>query len=155
MIQAQYYNFVRLGRSGYTAIVDNMLANARYLNEQLEATGRFEILNPGLAEPVVTFRLKERSGLRRVPPVGPAAGERLDRARLHPAAQRRAVNLLRVVVRNDLSRAKIDMLLLDLAKAWDELDKEKPVDRHAPKPDVWTAPEASAAHAKARTGFGH
>lgn len=55
MVQAQAYNFLRLGRSGYTALVEAMLANARYLNEQLAGTGRFEILNPGLAEPVVTF----------------------------------------------------------------------------------------------------
>ncbi|HKY14333.1 MAG TPA: glutamate decarboxylase, partial [Microthrixaceae bacterium] len=59
MIQAQYYQFVRLGRTGYTAIVDTMLSNARYLNERLEKTGRFEVLNPGLAEPVVTFRLTD------------------------------------------------------------------------------------------------
>ena len=39
-----------------------MLANARYLNEQLEASGKFEILNPGLAEPVVTFTLKGDPG---------------------------------------------------------------------------------------------
>ena len=62
MIQAQMYNFLRLGRSGYTAIVANMLANARHLNESLTATGKFEILNPGLSEPVVTFKLKGDPG---------------------------------------------------------------------------------------------
>jgi len=62
MIQAQMYNFLRLGRSGYTAIVANMLANARHLNQSLEASGKFEILNPGLAEPVVTFKLKGDPG---------------------------------------------------------------------------------------------
>src|SRR5262245_52887634 len=62
MIQAQMYNFVRLGRSGYTEIVDNLMTNARYLNEQLVATGRFEVLNPGLAEPVVTFRMAQDPG---------------------------------------------------------------------------------------------
>src|SRR5439155_399568 len=35
MIQAQLYNFVRLGRKGYKYVVDNMLANARYLNKCL------------------------------------------------------------------------------------------------------------------------
>src|SRR5262249_26828264 len=62
MIQAQAYNFIRLGRSGYKAIVDNMLTNARYLNERLQATGYVDILNPGLAEPVVTFRLHDDLG---------------------------------------------------------------------------------------------
>ncbi len=111
MIQAQYYLFVRLGFSGYKAIVGNMMANARYLNEQLEATGRFEILNPRLAEPVVTFRLKE----------GAAFDEYhlADRLRMNgwivpaytlpPDAEH--VRILRVVVRNDFSRDKADMLL--------------------------------------------
>jgi len=66
-----------------------------------------------------------------------------------------AVNLLRIVVRLDLSRVMIDILLRDLAKAWDDLEKEQPVDRHAPKPDVWTSPQDAAARSKARTGFGH
>ena len=89
MIQAQMYNFLRLGRSGYTSIVETMLANARFLNESLEASGKFEILNPGLAEPVVTFTHQGRPGLRRLPPVGAAAGGRLDRAGVQPAARRR------------------------------------------------------------------
>ena len=155
MIQAQMYNFLRLGRTGYESIVANMLDNARHLNERLEASGKFEILNPGLAEPVVTFKIKGDPGfdvyhlsarLREAGWIVPAYS-------LPPDAD--AVNLLRIVVRLDLSRVMIDILLRDLAKAWDDLEKEQPVDRHAPKPDVWTAPEASAAHAKARTGFGH
>src|SRR5690606_41587641 len=35
MIQAQLYNFLRLGRAGYASIVANMLANAQHLNERL------------------------------------------------------------------------------------------------------------------------
>jgi glutamate decarboxylase len=62
MIQAQLYNFLRLGRSGYEKIVENMLINARHLNDQLSSGKWFEILNPGLAEPVVTFTLKGDPG---------------------------------------------------------------------------------------------
>ena len=90
MIQAQYYLFVRLGHSGYKAIVGNMMANAKYLNEQLEATGRFEIMNPRLAEPVVDLPPEGGCSVRRVPPRRPPPDERVDRAGLHPAAQRRA-----------------------------------------------------------------
>ena len=89
MIQAQMYNFLRLGRSGYTAIVETMLANARYLNESLEASGRFEILNPGLAEPVVTFTLKGDPGLRRLPPVGRLREDGWIVPGVQPAARRR------------------------------------------------------------------
>lgn len=153
MIQAQMYNFLRLGRSGYSSIVENMLANARHLNEQLEATGRFRILNPGLAEPVVTFTLVDDPGfdvyhlsarLRENGWIVPAYS-------LPPDAD--DVHLLRVVVRLDLSRQMIDILLTDLAIAYEALAAEQPAARAATKADVWTAPDHAAAHAKARTGF--
>jgi glutamate decarboxylase len=127
MIQAQYYNFVRLGRAGYTAIVENMLANARYLNQELEKTGRFEILNPGLSEPVVTFRLR---------PDQPFDAFHLsDRLRMNgwivpaytlpPNAE--DVTVLRAVVRSDMSRDKVDILMMHINEACAYLDQRPPV----------------------------
>jgi glutamate decarboxylase len=111
MIKAQYYQFVRLGRAGYAATVRSMLDNARYLDRQLDKTGWFEMLNPGLPEPVVTFRLKEGLDFD--------AFHLSDRLRQHgwivpayalpPNAQH--VTALRVVIRNDMSRDKLDILL--------------------------------------------
>ena len=150
MIQAQMYNFLRLGRTGYTKIVANMLANARHLNEALVATGKFEILNPGLAEPVVTFKIKGDPGfdvyhlsarLRENGWIVPAYS-------LPPDAE--DVHLMRVVVRLDLSRQMIDVLLVDLLKAWDDLAAEQPAQRAANKPDLWTNPAAAADHGKRR-----
>jgi glutamate decarboxylase len=154
MIQAQMYNFLRLGRTGYSNIVASMLTNARHLNEQLEASGRYEILNPGLSEPVVTFKLKGDPGfdvyhlsarLRESGWIVPAYS-------LPPDAD--AVHLMRVVVRLDLSRQMIDILLRDLDKAWNDLSAEQPTERKSAKPDLWTSPAHSAAHGKARTGLG-
>lgn len=152
MIQAQMYNFLRLGRPGYDAIVSNMLANARHLNEELSASGRFEILNPGLAEPVVTFKLAGDPGfdvyhlsarLREHGWIVPAYS-------LPPDAE--DTHLMRVVVRLDLSRQMIDILLRDIDAAYVNLAEEQPVRRVGKKPDLWTAPDHAAAHAKARTG---
>jgi glutamate decarboxylase len=117
MIQAQFYNFVRLGFSGYKGIVGNMLKNARHLNAELEKTGRFEVLNPGLAEPVVTFRLKPGQDFDEF--------HLSDRLRMNgwivpaytlpPNAEH--VTVLRVVVRNDMSRDKIDILVTHIEEA--------------------------------------
>lgn len=151
MIQAQMYNFLRLGRTGYEAIVANLFANARHLNEQLEATGRFEILNRGLAEPVVTFRLAGDPGfdvyhlsarLREHGWIVPAYS-------LPPDAE--DTHLMRVVVRLDLSRQMIDVLLRDLARAYEDLAAEQPVQRRSTTPDLWTAPDHTAARGKERT----
>jgi glutamate decarboxylase len=152
MIQAQLYNFIRLGRQGYAAVVETMLANARHLNERLAASQWFEILNPGLAEPVVTFKLKGEPGfdvyhlssrLREHGWIVPAYS-------LPPDAE--DVHLLRVVVRIDLSRQMIDILLRDLMDACEHLAEEQPGVRKRSAPDLWTAPALLAAHQKARTG---
>ena len=61
------------------------------------------------------------------------------------------VHLMRVVVRLDLSRRMIDLLLLDLLQAWEALANERPPSLAAPRPDVWTHPSHAAAHSKRRT----
>ncbi|KAF9388195.1 hypothetical protein CPC16_006628 [Podila verticillata] len=42
---AQYYNFVRLGRQGYTSIIQNDLENARVLSMALEESSYFDIVS--------------------------------------------------------------------------------------------------------------
>jgi glutamate decarboxylase len=129
-----------------------MLANARHLNEALEASGRFRILNPGLAEPVVTFAIEGDPGfdvyhlsarLRENGWIVPAYN-------LPPDAE--DVHLMRIVVRLDLSRPMIDVLLRDLDTAWDALAAEQPTPRAPSTADLWTAPAHAAARSKHRTG---
>ncbi len=122
MIQAQLYQFIRLGRQGYAAVVASMMANARYLNERLEATGRFEILNPSLAEPVVTFRLRDAGGFDEF-----HLSDRLRMAgwivpayTLPPNAE--DVTVMRAVVRNDMSKEKVDVFMRQLEDACTYLD---------------------------------
>ena len=79
--------------------------------------------NPRLAEPVVTFRLKEGAVFDEY--------HLADRLRMNgwivpaytlpPNAEH--VTILRVVVRNDFSRDKADMLLVNIAEACEYLDK--------------------------------
>ncbi len=59
MILAQYYNFIRLGENGYTAIMQNMMKNSRYLAEKLRETDKFEIINKQRTLPLVAMRLKD------------------------------------------------------------------------------------------------
>ena len=151
MVQAQAYNFLRLGREGYTELAEAMLDNARYLNEQLEESGKFEILNPGLAEPVVTFRIKGDPGFD----VYHLSGRLRENGWIVPAynlpPDAEDVHLMRVVVRVDMSRRLLELLLLDMLQAWRELEKEQPAPRSAPSPDLWTAPEEAAGHSKHRS----
>ncbi len=59
---SQYYLFLRLGYEGYKKIHDNCYKVAKYLSQELEKTGIFEILYSGDANegiPCVTWKLKK------------------------------------------------------------------------------------------------
>ena len=113
---------MRLGREGYRSVVESMMANARYLNERLEKTGRFEILNPGLAEPVVTFRLRatERFDEFHLSDRLRMAGWIVPAYTLPPDAE--DVTVMRAVVRNDMSRDKVDIFMHQVEEACQYLD---------------------------------
>lgn len=57
---AQYYVFIRNGKAGYKAIMENATATADWLQQSLEKTGRFVMLAPGGGKslPLVAFKLK-------------------------------------------------------------------------------------------------
>jgi glutamate decarboxylase len=56
---AQYYNFVRLGREGYTAIMEQLRDTAVQLAGDLAAMGPFDVVADGSAIPVVAVRLRD------------------------------------------------------------------------------------------------
>ena len=61
MILAQYYNFIRLGREGYTRIQNAMRENARYLAKGIAEIGKFDILHGGELTPSCISKLKDES----------------------------------------------------------------------------------------------
>ena len=89
MVLAQYYNFVRFGKTGYRRIMEIMQANAETLAEDIKALGEFQIIGPDdEALPLVAFNLAEEHAYdefrHRLPARG---GARVDGARLHDAAE--------------------------------------------------------------------
>jgi glutamate decarboxylase len=56
---AQYYNFVRLGRSGYRRIQQNAQDVALHLADQIEAMGPFRMLTRGTDLPVLSWTMEE------------------------------------------------------------------------------------------------
>src|SRR6187397_1803089 len=62
MVLAQYYNFVRYGRAGYTYVMKRMQQNAQVLAEKLQKTGRFDLIGADEEQlPLVAFRLTDNS----------------------------------------------------------------------------------------------
>lgn len=123
---AQYYQFLRLGVEGYTAIMRNCRQNAEYLEDLLTKTGHFDILSKRAGVPLVAFALKDKTRfdeyevadhLRQYGWVVPAYT-------MAPDAQ--SVTLLRVVVREDFSRSMVERFMGHLDKVIEKLDAAPP-----------------------------
>ncbi|MDD3814832.1 MAG: glutamate decarboxylase [Desulfocapsaceae bacterium] len=56
---AQYYNFLRLGREGYTAIQETCRDIALFLSANIEEMGPFELISRGDTIPVFAWKLKD------------------------------------------------------------------------------------------------
>lgn len=61
-VVGQYYNFLRLGREGYTKVMQTLSGTARWLGEQLRVSEHCELISDGSAIPVVAFRLAKNRG---------------------------------------------------------------------------------------------
>ncbi|KAJ9065344.1 glutamate decarboxylase gad1 [Entomophthora muscae] len=137
---AQYYNFVRLGQEGYRNAANGCLSNARFLSRALEKSEMFDVLSrihhkhpnkeflPGI--PLVAFtpsaRFKELipdidvsdiSGLIRT------RGWMLPVYNLPQACQ--DTRILRVVVKEGMSRDLVARLIADIISACNSLMSNK------------------------------
>jgi glutamate decarboxylase len=122
-IIGQYYNFIRLGRGGYTQIMRTMRDIATSLSARVAKLGPFELLSDGSDIPVFAFALREpsrytvfdvSSRMRR-------SGWQVPAYTMPADAQELAV--LRVVIREGFSADLGDLFLNDLTAAVAHLER--------------------------------
>lgn len=123
-IIAQYYQFIRLGFTGYKNIMENCMQNVRVLKEGLEKMGRFEIVSKDAGVPLVAFRLKDSNSERTVFEVAEALRKFgwIVPAYTMPADAEH-ISVLRVVIREDFSCSLAERLLADIEKVLKEIDE--------------------------------
>jgi glutamate decarboxylase len=127
MVLAQYYNFVRLGRDGYTYVMKQMQQNARALAKNLRDSGRFEVIGDGLEQlPLVAFRL---TGDRAAYDESDIAWQlSAERGWMVPAytlpSNAENVKIMRALVKETMSREQVERLTRDLADACATLDEK-------------------------------
>jgi glutamate decarboxylase len=126
MILAQYYNLLRLGREGYTSIMNNCMQNARYLAQRLVAIGKFELLSE-ITLPIVAFKFKRDPGFSpfQLSQKLRERGWMLPAYRLPENAE--SITALRVVVKESFSEDMAEMLANDIENAYNILDGKKVV----------------------------
>ncbi|KAF2157193.1 glutamate decarboxylase [Myriangium duriaei CBS 260.36] len=125
-IVGQYYQLIRLGKRGYRNIMLNLTMTADYLAHCLERLG-FVIMSQmnGKGLPLVAFRLdpKHKHHFDEFA----VAHQLRERSWVVPAytmaPHSEKLKMMRVVIREDFSRAKADMLIADIKFAVDTLKK--------------------------------
>ncbi len=123
-VAAQYYNFVRLGFDGYRRVQQASRDVARYIADAVAGLGPFKLITDGSELPVFAFRLDDAERPYTVFDVS----ERLrDRGWLVPAytfpENRTDVAALRIVIRNGVSRDMADLLIDDLKRHIEYLER--------------------------------
>jgi len=134
-IVGQYYNFLRLGRAGYTQVMKTLRNVTTRLSGEVAKLGPFELLSDGSAIPVFAFELKDSVKSYSVFDVS-------DRLRQYgwqvPAytmpANAEQVAVLRIVVREGFSADMAGKLLDDMKKAISVLENAKGQEPKAPEP---------------------
>ena len=120
-IIAQYYNFIRLGKDGYTDIMKNMQENARYLASKLEDTDKFKIINKRVIFPLVAVTLQNcefnafhlSEVLRQKGWIVPA---------YTLPANANDISVLRMVIKESFSKDMVEMLFDDIMESIKKLD---------------------------------
>ncbi|MHB8360981.1 MAG: glutamate decarboxylase [Thermoplasmataceae archaeon] len=130
MIVAQYYNIMRLGAEGYTAIVKKMMKNADYLAVSLLNTGKFEVLNDAKHIPVVTFKFKnnEKFTLFDLSYKVRERGWIVPAYSLPPNAE--SITIMRVVIRENFTADMVDIFVNDLKNAIESLENGTSKPKH-------------------------
>ena len=141
-IVLQYYNLIRLGRDGYLAIMESLAETARWLAAELGRLEGLEIVAAGKDLPVVCLRLAAD--------VPYSVFDLSDRLRLRGwvipayrmAADAESVAVLRLVVREGLSRDMGQCLLDDMVAAITHLRTLPPTPppRRTPSPPPCRTP---------------
>jgi glutamate decarboxylase len=133
-VVGQYYNFLRLGRAGYTRIMESLRDTALFLSERIAHMGPFELLSDGSAIPVFAFSVKEGTPFS----VYDLSDKLREKGWQVPAYTMpegaEDVQVLRVVVREGFSRDLATMLLADLQAAVEHFAKNPRVSPKQPAP---------------------
>jgi len=126
-IVGQYYNFIRLGRSGYTRVMETLRDTATSLSARIAEIGPFSIISDGSAMPVLSFEITGE--------VPYTVYDVSDRLRYHgwqvPAYtmpdNATDVAVLRIVVREGFTMDLAKALIKDIDAAAADLQENPPM----------------------------
>ena len=122
----QYYNFLRLGRSGYTNVMKTLSDTAQWFSGKVRESHHFEVISDGSEIPVVSFRLSGDFGYTEydVSAALRIYGWQVPAYTMPDGAE--CISVLRVVVREGFSADLARSLWEDLHAVVEHLNEIKP-----------------------------
>jgi glutamate decarboxylase len=125
MVLAQYYNFIRFGRSGYELLMRTMQENAERLSKEILDIGPFQLVGEGEQLPLVAFQLTGDQPYDEFDVASQLAAERgwmVPAYHLPPNADK--VKLMRALVKLTLNYSLAEKLAQDLDSACKTLQEK-------------------------------
>lgn len=126
-ILAQYYNFIHLGFEGYKEIHSNSMDIARYCHSEIGKMDCFENYSPIVENPLFIWSLKPEYERKANWTLYDLQDKLMQSGWMVPAyTMPKSIEdmvVMRIVVRQGMSRDMADMLLKDIANAVAELEK--------------------------------
>ena len=125
-IIAQYYNFLRMGRKGYTDVMTRLSDTATFLSSLVDASPYLERMSKDDALPLVCARVTDDAGFTAYD----LSAKMKERGWIVPAytlaADADHVSVIRVVVREGMSVDMAELLIADFRRAAEELGATLP-----------------------------
>jgi glutamate decarboxylase len=116
-VVGQYYNFLRLGKVGYTKIMETLRTIATGLSAAIADLGPFELVSDGTDIPVLSFKLKEQVTEYSVFDISDKLREYGWQVPAYTMPEHAEdVAVLRIVVREGFSADMARMLMEDIRK---------------------------------------
>jgi glutamate decarboxylase len=125
MVLAQYFNFIRFGRSGYELLMRTMQDNAERLSKEILDIGPFQLVGEGEQLPLVAFQLTGDQPYDEFDVASQLAAERgwmVPAYHLPPNADK--VKLMRALVKLTLNYSLAEKLAQDLNDATKTLQEK-------------------------------
>ena len=134
-IIAQYYNFLRLGREGYTAIQQSCADTAQWLGRELAKLGPFELVYDGHgALPAVAYKLTDGQHDFTLYDLSERVRMRGWQIASYPLpSDRESTVVQRILIRHGVSRDMAGLLLDDIKRSLEHFS-ENPVRKSTAKP---------------------